>query len=411
MDKKSLCENIIRAVIEHVRPEESVKRALCKLDLSKHQSGRLILVSVGKAAWTMADAAYKQLGDAVTDGIVITKHGHSMGAIGKLTVGEAGHPVPDDASFYYTEKALELTDSLTKDDTVLFLLSGGGSALFELPYINKNELSSLTEQLLACGAEITEVNTVRKHLSRVKGGRFALHCAPAKIHSIVLSDIIGDPLDMIASGPAYPDSTSKADVLKITSKYGIKLSSEALAALDDETPKALENVKTHITGSVRELCSAAAEECKKLGYTPLILTDRMCCEAREAGSFIASAAVSHLSENAKIAIIAGGETVVHISGNGLGGRNQELALSASRFIGNKNIYLFSVGSDGTDGPTDAAGGYVDGSTAARLKEKNIDVFRALTDNDSYNALAAVNGLIFTGPTGTNVNDVTVALLN
>ncbi len=409
MSKKSFCEDIIYATLRHVRPDEAVKRALCVPDIKK--SGRLILVAVGKAAWAMADAAYRQLGDRIADGIVITKHGYSEGAIGTFTVGEAGHPVPDDNTFLYTEKALDMTSRLTQDDTVLFLLSGGGSALFELPLISKNELMSLTDRLLACGAEITEINTVRKHLSRVKGGRFALHCAPAKVFSIVLSDIIGDPLDMIASGPAFPDGTSKSDVLKIIDKYGIILSSEAYKALDSETPKALSNVKTHITGSVRELCSATVVECKKRGYVPLILTDRMCCEAREAGSFIASTAITHLSESSRIAIIAGGETVVHITGKGRGGRNQELALSAARFIENKDICLFSVGSDGTDGPTDAAGGYVDGSTVARLKEKNIDIFDTLTDNDSYHALKAVDGLIFTGATGTNVNDVTVALLH
>ena len=292
---------------------------------------------------------------------------------------------------------------------MLFLLSGGGSALFEVPLIPGEELQDITAQLLASGAEITQINTIRKRLSAVKGGKFALHCAPAKVFTIVLSDIIGDPLDMIASGPAYPDSSTCAQALEITETYKLRLSEQALSYLGQETPKMLDNVTTMITGSVRELCAAAAEAARQLGYEPQILTDALSCEAKEAGTWLAG-----LARNAtgKTALIAGGETVVKLTGKGKGGRNQELSLSAAAGIeGMENVCVFSVGSDGTDGPTDAAGGYVDGTTAARLRELGIEIPHVLHQNDAYHALQKVGGLIITGPTGTNVNDVAVVLID
>ena len=227
----------------------------------------------------------------------------------------------------------------------------------------------------------------------------------------MLSDILGDPLDMIASGPACPDSSTCADALAIAEKYQLKLSPEAQALLEQETPKTLDNVTTRITGSVRELCAAAAKECGALGYESVMLTDQLCCEAREAGSFLASILKSHAGQGRKLAFLAGGETVVHLTGKGLGGRNQELALAAAPGIAGLDAAVFSVGSDGTDGPTDAAGGYVDGESAAALAAKGLDVFEVLQSNDAYHALKAVDGLLVTGPTGTNVNDVAVALLH
>ena len=204
---------------------------------------------------------------------------------------------------------------------MLFLLSGGGSALFEAPLVPPAELQDITRQLLSCGADIVEMNTIRKRLSAVKGGRFARHCAPAKVFSIVLSDIIGDPLDMIASGPAYPDSSTCDDARAIAAKYGLHLSPAAARCLEEETPKALDNVDTVITGSVRELCAAAAGACRELGYEPVVLTDSLDCEAREAGAFLAAIARSHQDTGRSLAFLAGGETVVHLTGTGLGGRN------------------------------------------------------------------------------------------
>ena len=400
-------DRIIQASIHAVLPDEAVQRAL---KTYHSRGGRTLLVAAGKAAWQMAHAAVQTLG-RVDGGVVVTKYDHVKGPIPGVDCYEAGHPVPDKGSFFATGRAIELVQNLNADDTVLFLLSGGGSALFEQPLVTAEELQDVTRQLLACGADIVEMNTIRKRLSRVKGGRFAELCAPAQVFSIVLSDILGDPLDMIASGPACPDGSTCAQALAIVEKYGLRLSPAALDLLGKETPKTLDNVTTQITGSVRELCTAAAEQCRAMGYEPLLLTDQLCCEAREAGSVLAGILRTHAADGRRLAFIAGGETVVHLTGTGLGGRNQELALAAAPGIaGLPNAAVFSVGSDGTDGPTDAAGGYVDGETAAALAAAGLDAFAVLKNNDAYHALQAVGGLVVTGPTGTNVNDVAVALL-
>ena len=399
-------DRVIAASIRAVLPDEAVRRALQEF----HPEGRTFLVAAGKAAWQMAHAAEETLG-RVDGGVVVTKYDHVKGIIPGVACYEAGHPVPDENSFAATGKALELVHSLHPEDTVLFLLSGGGSALFEKPLIPGTELQDITGQLLASGADIVEMNTIRKRLSGVKGGRFAKACAPAKVFSIVLSDILGDPLDMIASGPAVPDTSTCAQALAIAEKYHLHLSAAAQDLLRQEMPKTLDNVTTQITGSVRELCTAAAAACRELGYEPVLLTDRLCCEAREAGSFLGSIVRTHAGQGRKLAYLAGGETVVHLTGKGLGGRNQELALAAAPALaGLAGCCVFSVGSDGTDGPTDAAGGYADGQTEAALQAAGLDVFRTLADNDAYHALQAVGGLIFTGATGTNVNDVAVALV-
>ena len=396
---------IIRAAIAAVLPDEAVRRAL----KGRHFPGRVLLVAAGKAAWQMARAAVEALGP-VDAGVVVTKYGHVQGQLPGVACYEAGHPVPDENSFRATQAALDLVAGAKETDTVLFLLSGGGSALFEKPLIPGGELQDITQQLLACGADIVEMNTIRKRLSAVKGGRFALACAPARVYSIVLSDILGDPLDMIASGPAVPDRSTCAQAQAIAETYGLRLSGAARACLQQETPKALDNVETHITGSVRELCAAAAAACGQLGYKPVLLTDHLDCEAREAGRFLADIARTHAGRGQATAYLAGGETVVRLTGHGLGGRNQELALAAAPGLAGLPAAVFSVGSDGTDGPTDAAGGYVDGDTAAALAARGLDAGAVLADNDAYHALQAVNGLIVTGPTGTNVNDVAVVLV-
>lgn len=401
-------DRIMQAALNAALPDTAVRKALQELP---PVSGRLILVAAGKAAWQMADAAYRELGQKIHDGIVITKYDHAMGPIGSLKIREAGHPVPDASSYSSTQEAIDLIASLTPEDLVLFLLSGGGSALFEKPLIPAEEMDDITHQLLACGADIVEINTLRKRLSAVKGGKFAQLCAPAQVFSVVLSDILGDPLDMIASGPAYPDSSTAQQCRDIIAKYQLRLSEEASALMDIETPKVLTNVTTQITGSVRQLCAAASVTARELGYTPIVLSASLRCEAREAGSFLASIAQYHAAGNESIAFIAGGETVVHLTGHGKGGRNQEIALAAARDIaGMENTVVFSMGSDGTDGPTDAAGGIVDGQTAALLARQGIRIDAVLQDNDAYHALKQADGLIFTGPTGTNVNDLTCLLI-
>jgi len=399
---------IIKESIHRVLPDEAVKKAL---EGKKFNSGKIYVVSAGKAAWQMAKAASDILQDEIEAGVVVTKYDHVNGEIPHMTCFEAGHPVPDGNSFKGTQAALDLVSDLTAEDTVLFLLSGGGSALFEKPLIPSEELTDITQQFLGCGADITEINTIRKRISAVKGGKFAQICAPAHVYSIVLSDVLGDPLDMIASGPAYPDSTTSQRAREIVEKYHLRLSQQATDLLDVETPKHLDNVETMITGSVRNLCSAAADACKALGYEPIFLTDQLACVAREAGAFLAAIAKSYQYTEKSLAFIAGGETVVHLTGKGLGGRNQELALASAMGIANlKDTAIFSIGSDGTDGPTDAAGGYVDDKTQAILKEQGIDIYQVLQDNDAYHALQKSDGLIITGPTGTNVNDVAVLLI-
>lgn len=399
-------ETILRASIGAVKPDSAVRRAL----EGARFPGRVFLVAAGKAAWQMASVARETL-PALAGGVIVTKYGHVKGEIADVACYEGGHPVPDENSLRGTAAALALTQDLRVDDTVLFLLSGGGSALFEQPLLPLADLQDITRALLAAGADIVEINTVRKRLSAVKGGRFAAHCAPAQVFSIVLSDIVGDPLDMIASGPACPDRSTCAQALAVAEKYRLHLSPRARALLYQETPKALTNVTTKITGSVRALCAAAEKECRALGYEPVLLTDRLTCEAREAGSFLASVARTHAAAARPLAFLAGGETVVHLHGTGTGGRNQELALSAALGIeGLCNALVASAGSDGTDGPTDAAGGIVDGFTAAEMRRRDVSPARALENNDSYHALRAADALFFTGPTGTNVNDLSLVLL-
>ena len=400
-------ESIVLSAIEAVLPDRAVRRALSGLRVP----GRLFLIAVGKAAWRMAAAALEALERKPDGGIVISKYGHIPGELPGLRCFEAGHPVPDENSVRATRAALELTEGLRESDTVLFLLSGGGSALFEAPLIPLGELRDVTDQLLASGADIVEMNTVRKRLSAVKGGKFALYCAPAHVEAVILSDVLGDPPDMIASGPVSPDSSSSAEALAIAEKYGLRLSEEAAACLRAETPKSLPKVRAQISGSVRELCRAAAERCRELGYEPVLLTDQLACEAREAGRFLAAIARTHRGDGRPTAYLAGGETVVHLTGPGRGGRNQELALAAAEGLaGLQNAALIAVGSDGTDGPTDAAGGYVDGGTCAALAAKGLSVPAILAQNDAWHALSESGGLIVTGPTGTNVNDVAVLLL-
>ena len=378
-------QTIIQQALQACLPDQAVRRALEQKDFGP---GKLCLVAAGKAAWQMASCAADLLGDRLQAGVVVTKHGHSMGNIPHCAIWEGGHPVPDEGSFRGTQAAIDLVSGLTAED-----------------------LARLTQELLSCGADIVEMNTIRKRLSAVKGGRFAQLCAPARVYSIVLSDILGDPLDMIASGPAYPDSSTCAQALAVAEKYGLHLTDQMRQLLGEETPKQLDNVETVITGSVRILCAAAAESCEKLGYQATVLTDQLCCQAREAGSFLASIALTHKDTDKPLAFIAGGETVVRLTGTGKGGRNQELALAAAPGIaGLDNALIFSLGSDGTDGPTNAAGGLVDGSTQARLAEQGVSIHAVLQDNDAYHALERVGGLIQTGPTGTNVNDVAVVLL-
>ena len=405
-------EKIYEYAIESCLPDSVVKEALKSFCLPR---GRLVLVSIGKAAWRMArcavDYVENELFGKVDCGVVITKYGHSEGKIHGVDIYEAAHPIPDANCVLATEEVLKMTDGLSEDDAVLFLVSGGGSALFESPYCKLSELSELTGELLASGADINEINAVRKHISKVKGGRFAKHIYPARVFAVVLSDVLGNRLDTIASGPCAPDMSSIEDVKDILGKYKIKISDALYQLLMNETPKEITNATHFVSGSVAELCRAAKRMADELGYKSEIITDNEQGIAREVGTRLARAAVDKRDSDVPIALIIGGEPVVKLKGNGLGGRNQELVLSASLLIsGNDNIAVFSVGSDGTDGPTDAAGGIVFGDSYISMEKSEINPLLALENNDSYNALSAIGGLITTGPTGTNVNDVAVALI-
>jgi len=429
-DMHNHATKIITQIISENMPDKAVKEALQAYSLPD----KLYLVAIGKAAWTMTKAACDYLGDKIHKGVAITKYGHSQGEIFPVAIYEAGHPIPDDNSIKATEAVLDLVSNLGAEDTVLFLVSGGGSALFESPKdgVTLDDLQSLTKILLEKGAAITEINALRKRLSKVKAGGFAEICKPASIFSIVLSDVLEDRLDTIASGPAAPDMTTREDALRIAKKYKVdemflhsdtNTADRVMTSKDktpitllfrQETPKSTDNVKTVIVGSVRSLCKSAADCAKSLGYTPYVLTTSLGCEAAEAGKVLAAiardtqAGLSHFRK--PCAIIMGGETIVHVKGNGKGGRNQEMALAAAKGIaGLANTIVFALGSDGTDGPTDAAGGIVNGDTLANLTAQGLSIDSILANNDSYNGLKAVDGLIITGPTGTNVNDVAVLL--
>lgn len=425
---------VIAGSLKDVLPDRAVEHALSEIK----PEGDIYVAAFGKAAWQMAAAARRMLDGRIKRGVVVTKYGHSKGELSGFAVMEAGHPVPDENSIRGAEMIMEVMGQARACDTVILLVSGGGSSLLEKPEegLTLSDIRAVTEKLLQCGAAIQEINVLRKRLSAVKGGKLALACQ-AKVYQIVLSDIIDDNLEMIASGPACADTSTYEDVVRIKKKYGLHFSEKIERALKSETPGVIDHVESVITGSVRELCRSVAGNARARGYEPFILTTELDCEAREAGKFMAAIArgirgsahgVSDALASSPLAaaslpafsgnyvferpcaIIAGGETVVNLTGHGKGGRNQELALSAARGIeGLENTVIFSVGSDGTDGPTDAAGGIVDGRTMERLREMGIDCENILRENDSYHALKQIDSLIMTGATGTNVNDVTVVL--
>ena len=403
---------IIDEAIHAVLPEDAVKEALKGFVSPK----KIFVLAIGKAAWRMANAAHESLGDNIFKGLIITKYGYSRGFIKAFEIYEAGHPIPDENTIRATEEALRMVESINADDLLLFLVSGGGSSLFEIPAekVQLKDIINITEQLLMSGASIKEINAVRKHLSKVKGGRFAKVVSPVKILSLVLSDVLKDEFDAIASGPAYPDPTTTQQAINVIQKYKIQISNAALNALNLETPKRLDNVQTMIIGNITMACEAAKCAAEKLGYNTVILTTTLNCHACEAGAFLGAIAGEIVSSDQPVerpcGIVVGGETVVQVSGSGLGGRNQELALSSAIGIeGLKNVVIASVATDGTDGPTEAAGGIVDGTTISRLIDQGISAPEFLNNNDSYHALKIIGDLVIIGPTGTNVNDLMLVL--
>ena len=396
-DAADICISAINSCL----PEKGVKDALKDLDLK----GDIYLVSVGKASFTMAKAAAETVD--IKEGIVISKYGHIKGEIEKVRCFEAGHPIVDENSIAATGEVIRMCSGLKDTDTVLFLLSGGASALFEKPLIDLNRLQDINRQMLNNGLNINEINTIRKKLSSVKGGRFADLCKPAKVYAIILSDVLGDDLSTIGSGPTVKDKTSISDALEIIDRYHLRLDADTLDKLKNSKDGDADNATNIVIGSVRMLCEYASEKAKELGYETYIITDSIDIEARKAGDLLYQELLKHVDED-KVALIMGGDTIVNVKGNGLGGRNQELVLSQVEHLKDMDeVLMMSLGSDGTDGPTDAAGGYIDTDSFNKLKTLNIDYREVLENNDAYHALERIGGLIITGPTGTNVNDISI----
>ena len=398
----------------------------------KEKLNKLYVVSFGKASPSMARALADGVGNALTKGIVITKYGHTgqQHFADTLAVYEAGHPIPDENGVRATGEVLKLLKQADENTFVVFLISGGGSALLCCPYegISLAEKQTVTDLLLKAGADIQELNTVRKHISAVKGGRLAEIAYPAKMVSLILSDVIGDPLDVIASGPTSPDTSTYNDAMKIIEKYGLtaRMSENVINILVSgaqghipETSKkgapVFSKMDNIIIASNAIAVEAAKKAAERTGYKTKVLSTELSGEASQVAKDLAKAALDRkktLRKGEKFCLIAGGETTVTVKGDGKGGRNTEMALAFGLEIqGQSGITFLSAGTDGTDGPTDAAGAIVTGQMFSQAVKHGLDPQDYLTRNDSYTFFKAINGLVITGPTGTNVMDIQLILLD
>ncbi len=406
------------AVLHTLRVEDG---RLCAEDIS-FEPRRILVVAAGKAAGAMAHAAEELLGDRISGGLVVTKDGHEA-PVENLEVIYASHPEPDKRGVEATWRVVELAESLEEGDLLLALVSGGASALLAdpVPPIEVEDLTRLTSDLLKSGADIEEINSVRKHVSVLKGGGLVKLAHPASTLALVLSDVVGDNSSSIASGLTAPDPTTLGDARKVLERYGIEAPETVAAYLREaeETPKpgdaVFEKANTIICGGGRPTAVAAAHKAKDLGYTPLILSTRLTGEACSTAGLYA-AIIREILESgnpvpAPCALVSGGEVTVTVRGDGVGGPNQEFALALALNLEEVEGWAtFSVDTDGNDGPTDAAGGLVSGATATAIREKGIVPEEALRNNDAYAALGAGGALLVTGPTGTNVNDLRVTLV-
>lgn len=416
------------AVLRHVRLQGDVLEVAGQAYDVSGLDG-VYVVGMGKAAAVMAAALEELLGDRVRGGVVSTKHGHGV-PTRAVKVREASHPVPDADGVRAAEELAALLEKTGSRDLVFCVISGGGSALLPAPAegLTLEDKQDTTKRLLECGAAIQEINAIRKHLSRTKGGRLARLAEPSALVSLVLSDVVGDPLDAIASGPTVPDPTTYGDCLRIVARYDLEggIPPAALRLLQagsrgeiPETPKpgdpAFERTQTVIVGNNARALEAARERAKELGYHTLVLSSVVEGETRDVARVHAAVAKEILASGNPVrrpaCVLSGGETTVTIRGGGMGGRNQEFALAAALDIeGLDGVLLFSGATDGTDGPTDAAGAWADGTTVRRGREAGLDAAAMLRENDAYAFFQAVGDLLVTGPTRTNVMDLRMVLV-
>ncbi len=435
---KKAATAIFRAGIKAVDPEDCINRRLRRTadtlwvdEVGYDLAGinKLYVAGAGKASAAMALAVERLLGERIDDGVVLTKYGHGV-PLRRCRLLEAGHPVPDENGLRAADALLKLAAAAGPADLLLCLFSGGGSALSPAPVagISLADKQETTRLLLACGATIQEINTIRKHLSRLKGGRLCRAAGGARIVSLIISDVIGDDLDSIASGMTAPDAGTFGDCLAILSRYGLEEGVpaavrrhilEGAEGRAEETPKpgdpAFARVRNLIVGSISDALTAAGREAGLQGFIPLILTSMLHGEAREAAKVVCSIALevrrSGRPAPAPACLLSGGETTVTIRGGGLGGRNMEFALAAGiELAGLERVLLLSAGTDGTDGPTDAAGAFADGSTVLRAQALGLSAVRHLDGNDSSSFFAPLGDLFVTGPTRTNVMDLQIVLI-
>ena len=406
--------------------DESLTVGNLNLDLASVD--KIVILGGGKAAGAMAEEMECILGDRIHSGQVnILKGTANQFKTGCIKLKEASHPIPGLDNVNATEELMALLTGLTQRDLVLVLISGGGSALMTKPSddIPLPDLQETTDLLLKAGANIHELNTVRKHTSSIKGGQLSKKSYPATVINLILSDVIGDNLDVIASGPTHPDSTTYSNALQVLKKYRLEdripktvlhRLRQGTAGLLPETPKLGDPIfnKTYsqIIGSVRTACDACSEKVEELGYKPVIVTTELQGEARNVGESLSLNAleVERSLKGGKVALIYGGETTVNVFGDGKGGRNQEVALSASKGLADQNIVLATLGTDGLDGNSDAAGAVVDGETLKRAVSRGLNPSEFLNSNDSYSFFESLDDCIFTDSTGTNVNDITLILI-
>lgn len=387
------------------------------------------IVGAGKASARMAQAVEQLLGRLVRDGLVVVKYGYSLPTV-TVRIVEAGHPIPDRAGIDATQTVVNLLEQATGEDLVIGLFSGGASALLVCPAecLTLADKQATTELLLRAGATIQEINAVRKHMSKVKGGGLAKIADPATVLALIISDVVGDPIDIVASGPMAPDASTFGDALRVVERHELReqIPPAVLNVLESgargeiaETPKPgdpiFARVRNIVVGNNRSALEAARQKACELGYHAAVLSSSIEGDAREAAAFHTAIAKEILASNQPVTkpacLISGGETTVVVHGDGLGGRNQEFALSAAIEIeGRQGLVVLSGGSDGTDGPTEAAGGLVDGTTVQRGHEKGLDARGHLRANDSYHFLKGTDDLLITGPTFTNVMDLRVMLI-